>query len=159
MKIIQEIANNNELANQILSYSKEVQRETLKAISQTKSAEYYGAHLTPAAAAELAIVGKREEQRDRLDGVFKVLSIDSSKPEVYRPRLESEDGVKKFTAELENDMLAANVDKIFNAVRNREMLYFQLNIEKLDGDIKRAHIINVNDIPKDDNAEIIPEKP
>jgi hypothetical protein len=151
MKVVQEIANNNDIANQILSYSKDVQRETLKAISQTQKAEYYGQSLTPQAAQELSVIGRREQQEDRLDGVFKVLSIDSSKPEVYRPRLESEDGVKKFTAELKNDMLATDVDKIFNALRERKMLFFKLNIEKLDDDINKAHVINVDEIEEDDN--------
>lgn len=82
----------------------------------------------------------------QLNGMYRILKVDSSKPEGFLVEVQSQEDSRTFTAKLEDKWVfrkTANLERLKDAEWGKEPIYLRINGKELRGAITQATILDV----------------
>jgi len=121
----------------------------LKELGHTQKASIQGIEFDGEVAEELAKNARRKSLDVRLDGKFRILTVDSTDPNEFKVRLRNTSSKEEFTARVQDGSLD---NRYIQALQfgewSRNPILLMVNAKSLDNDIRNAVVIEAS-IPED----------
>lgn len=127
---------------------REFYNSVLKVSTRADSVEMGGHTISKGLAKELVRTPRERSQEVQLNGVCRILKVDSSKPQGFFVEIRLEDG-RTCTAELQDGFIAQrerNLAIIRDAEWQKRPIYLTINGHELRGDVTKAVIIDAKEV-------------
>lgn len=150
-EILSNIVINNPKASTIVALSDDAKAELLKRASSAETFEYQGVTVTGDVAEELGRNARKPSIDIRLDGLYRVLNVDSSDPNEFKVRIRNVRNSEEFTAVVQDNTLElAHIEAIQNGEWQRKLVNMTINAKQRtkDNTIYNAKVIFA-DLPQD----------
>ena len=119
----------------------------LKGAAEAETAQIGGVTLGKKEVVEVLRSVRTRSSEVQLNGEYKILAIDSTKPDHYKVELQFKNG-QTFQARLDDQcLMTRDQNRIFieNALWERTSIYLLVNATELRGEITKATIVDVRD--------------
>ena len=124
----------------------QVREEYVKAIEATEDTQIQGVMISREQAHSLRATPRRKAETDMMEGVYRVLMIDTSDPEVTHVKIEHVETEQKIAAEFADGILdQAGLDLLTYAAAHRSNVWVKLKVSCMQGIIKKASIGEVHE--------------
>ena len=143
-EILSNIVANNPKASTIFNLSDDAKGELLKRASSAETFEYQGVTVTGDVAEELGKNARKPSVDIRLDGLYRVLNVDSSDPNEFKVRIKNVQNSEEFTAIVQDNTLElAHIEAIQNGEWARKLVKMTINAKQRtkDNSIYNAKVI------------------
>ncbi|MBD3612533.1 MAG: hypothetical protein HUJ13_09030 [Hydrogenovibrio crunogenus] len=142
MEILSQALQREPVMNHIHQYSSEVKNEMMKSFSTADQVEVDGVRLSGATASELVKHKRNESVVDRLDGVYRVLAVDSSDPLIFKVRVRDTGNHREFVCTVQDETLESRYKTLIQQAEwSRNPVRLNINAKLIAGDVKEAVII------------------
>lgn len=142
MEILAQAQLREPVINHIHQYSSDVKDEMIKSFSSAAQFEVDGISLTGEAVSELAKHKRNESIVTRVDGVYRVLSVDSSDPLIFKVRVRDTDDGREFMSTVQDETLENRYKTLIQQAEwSRNPVRLNINAKLIAGDVKEAVII------------------
>ena len=130
--------------NSLAAGANEFRNKVLKSAKSADSIEVAGQHISREQATNLVRSSRTQSEEVRLDGVYRIVKVDSSNPDYFKVYLVDKDG-KGFPAVLDDETItkAKNRELLQEAEWNKKTIRLMINGTKVRGDVTSARIIDV----------------
>lgn len=142
--IIAKLAVQNSHVQTIVALSEDAKAEFLKRGSTASVIEYQGIELTGDIAEELGKNARKPSIDIRLDGLYRVLNVDSSDPTEFKVKVRNVGNGEEFTAIVQDNTLErAHIQAIQNGEWERKLVNMTINAKQRtkDNTIYNAKVI------------------
>lgn len=141
-KLIVELAQGNRELQLIREQAFIAQTEMVKSFKDTETAEMSGAKISGELATDLVKNARRPSVDLRLDGIYRVLVVDSSDPTQFRIKVRNVDTQDEFSASVQDDTIAHKYKTaIQEAEWSRSNIKLLINAKDVGGEIRNAVVI------------------
>lgn len=141
-KLIVELAQDNKELQLIREQAFIAQTELVKSFKDTGSANIGGAELSGELAGDLVKNARRPSVDLRLDGIYRVLVVDSSDPTQFRIKVRNVNTQVEFSASVQDDTIAHKYKTaIQEAEWSRSNIKLLINAKDVGGEIRNAVVI------------------
>lgn len=148
LKLIKEIVDENPSVANVAALADDTRAEVLKRSKDANTVEVQGVELTGVEADELSKNARRKSEEIRLDGQYRILSVDSSNPDEFKVKLRCLRSGVEFTARVQDRTLdGKHIEALKNGEWMRAPVRLNINAKDLDGQIKDAVVINAQPQP------------
>ncbi|QUN06437.1 hypothetical protein KDN34_02945 [Shewanella yunxiaonensis] len=150
-KLITELVVKNAQVANVASLADDSRAELLKRASGATTFELQGVEVTGEVASELSKNARRKSEEIRLDGKYRILSVDSSNPDEFKVKLRCLTSHVEFVARVQDKTLEGkHIEALKDGEWQRSPVTLQINAKDLDGQIKEAVVINAKFEPADE---------
>lgn len=150
-KLITDLAAKNAQVANVAALADDSRAELLKRASSASTFELQGVELSGAVANELSKNARRKSEEIRLDGQYRILSVDSSNPDEFKVKLRCLRSKAEFVAKVQDKSLdGKHIEALKDGEWKRSPVTLQINAKDLDGQIKDAVVIHAQFQPIDE---------
>ncbi len=155
-RILAQVAAKEPLVQSVKELSDESKAEAVKRLAQADKI-YLGENVefTGEQAEELAKNARKKPIEARMDGIYRILAVDSSLPDEFKVTIQAKGSGIKFTAVVQEDSFEQKYKKILQQNEwARTPLFLQVNAVKRisDDSVIHATITKAEDLPTDDEV-------
>lgn len=141
-KILADIVVQTPRLQTISNYAEDAKNQLLKRSISADKIEIYDTELNSDVAEELVKNARTKSSDIRLDGMYRILSVDSSNPEEFKVRLRSVDSMDEFSAKVQDRTLDRKyLEALQYGEWSRKPVKLQINAKLLNEEIKHALVI------------------
>ncbi|MFV2030763.1 hypothetical protein [Neisseria sp. S1] len=152
-KIIAALAAREPVVKKIKEISDESKAEAVKKLAQAETIQIGDAiELSGEQAEELVKNARKRSIETRLDGTYRILSVDSSLPDEFKVTVQQRGSAVKFTASVQEDSFEQRYKKILQENEwGKTPLFLQINatLRATDNSVIRATITKAENLPED----------
>ncbi len=142
MEILTKAQQREPIIQHIHNYAEDVQNEMLKSFSGATSVQIDGVEFSGEVAGELVKHKRNESVVERLDGVYRVLSVDSSNPLVFKIRVRNTNSLQEFVSTVQDETFESRYKTIIQQAEwNRSPVNLSINAKLIAGEVKEAVVI------------------
>lgn len=146
-EILTQAMNNQPLLNAMSEQSKDFKTVMLKALSVSENISVQNIQMTGEIAGELSNNPRQTWQDSRLDGVFRIMSVDSSNLTKLKVKIQNITSSSIIIATVQDQTMdSRHRTAIQNAEWSRQPLELSINTKELNGEFKDATIIAAKSI-------------
>lgn len=120
----------------------------LKGAAEASTFEIGGQQISQEVAQELTRPTRSRAAEMQLNGLYRILKVDSSKPEGFYIGVRFEEDGRTFTAKLEDKWIfrkEANLEVLKTAEWEKQSVYLKINAKEVRGQITQASILDVGE--------------
>lgn len=133
----------------IANISEDTKAVLIKRSSAADVIEIQGVELTGEVADELVKNARRKSEEIRLDGMYRILNVDSSNPEEFKVKVKCQASGDEFVAKVQDKTLEGRyLEALKDSEWKRKPVRLQVNAKSLDDVIKDAIVIRA-EFPQD----------
>ena len=141
-KIMAGLIVDNPRLHTISNYAEEAKTQLIRRSSEADTIELFGTEIDSDSASELVRNARNKSEDVRLDGMYRILSVDSSNPEEFKVKLKSLDSRDEFLAKVQDRTLERKyLEALQQGEWSRKAVKLQINAKELNGEIKNALVI------------------
>lgn len=142
-KVMASIIQESPRLHTISNYAEAAKAELIKRSASADTLEIFGTELDTEVASELVKNSRNKSEDIRLDGMYRILNVDSSNPEAFKVKLKSLDSGDEFLARVQDRTLEKrHLDALQKGEWLRKAVKLQINAKLLNEEIKHALVIN-----------------
>lgn len=135
-------AENSKVAN-VAALADDTRAELLKRGSKADTFEMQGVTISGGIADELSKNARRKSEEIRLDGEYRILSVDSSNPDEFKVKLRCLSSKTEFIAKVQDKtMEQRHIEALKSGEWSREPVSMHINAKSMDGIIRDAVVID-----------------
>ncbi len=148
-QIMANIIQENPRLHTISNYAEEAKAQLIRRSSGADTIELFGTELDTEVASELVKNARSKSEEIRLDGLYRILNVDSSNPEEFKVKLKSLDSGDEFLAKVQDKTLGKrHLDALQKGEWSRKAVKLQINAKELNDEIKNAVVIKAEYPPE-----------
>lgn len=133
----------------IANISEDTKAALIKRSASADVIEIQGVELTGEVADELVKNARRKSEEIRLDGMYRILNVDSSNPEEFKVKVKCQASGDEFVAKVQDKTLEGRyLEALKDSEWKRKPVRLQVNAKSLDDVIKDAIVIRA-EFPQD----------
>ncbi|UTV30169.1 hypothetical protein [Photobacterium atrarenae] len=137
----------------IAQFSNNAKTELFKRSGDAETVQIQGVELEGEVATELMKNARSKSEEIRLDGLYRILNVDSSNPDAFKVKLRSLDSGDIFIAEVQDTTMDRKfIVALQQGEWGRQAIRLQVNARELNGDIKHAKVIYA-EVPTVEDSE------
>lgn len=141
-KVLADALGQNARLQTIANISEDTKASLIKRSSGADIIEIQGVELTGQVAEELVKNARRKSEELRLDGLYRILNVDSSNPEEFKVKIRCQSSGDEFVAKVQDRTLERlHLEALKNGEWSRKAVKLQINAKLLDDAIKDAVVI------------------
>jgi len=126
----------------IKAYADDTRTELFKRSSDADEVEIQGMRMDGETAAELVKNARSKSEEIRLDGMYRILNVDSSNPDEFKVRIRSQESGDEFIAKVQDGTMDRRyLDAIQNGEWSRRPVRLQINAKSVKDEIKNAVVM------------------
>jgi len=141
MEIMGRFVASNPAAARSLENSVQAKDEMLSSFTGADSVEIDGFTVSNEVASELVKTKRTPSIIDRLDGLYRVLSVDSSDPLSFKIRVRNQEGVEFVASVLDETLDRRHKTLIQQAEWGRDMVHLRITAKLVSGVVREATVI------------------
>lgn len=141
-KVMASLIQENPRLHTISNYAEEAKAELIKRSASADTLELLGTELDTEIATELVKNARSKSEDIRLDGMYRILNVDSSNPEEFKVKLKSLESGDEFNAKVQDRTLERrHLEALQRGEWSRTAVKVQINAKLLNEEIKNAIVI------------------
>lgn len=152
-KIMAQVAARQPLVASVKELANEAKTEAVKKLAQAETIEIDGNTFTGEQADALVKNTRKRSIEARLDGIYRILAVDSSSLDEFKVTVQARETGVRFTASVQDDSLENKYKKILQQNEwAKTPLFLEINASKriTDDSIIRATITRAENLPDDE---------
>jgi len=142
MEILTQAQQREPVVKHIHNYAEDLQNEMMKSFSSASSVQIDGVEFSGEVARELVKHKRNESVVERLDGLYRVLSVDSSNPLLFKIRIKNVQSQQEFISTVQDETFESRYKTIIQQAEwNRSPVNLSINAKLITGEVKEAVVI------------------
>ena len=143
IKIIQDIASQNSLAQQVLEDASDARRNMVKKFQKADSVEIEGVTLQSDDIKQLTMTGRTKSDDMEMNDTFRITVFDAKNIDYFKVYLVNDAKELEFSAKMSKKMSPEDINLLFQYFKERKPLTLHIKGKKLHNEIKYAEIVSV----------------
>lgn len=147
LQVISEMIAKKPLLDNMDRMSYDAKTQMVKSFVRSDTAEIDGVTIDSETAKELVTNARRRSIEMRIDGVYRIEEVNNTDPESFKVKVRRVDSDQRLTCVVQDVFLdeSGNKEALQRAEWERKPVHLSINAKHVDGDIKSAVILYVND--------------
>lgn len=145
MEMLTELLQQQPKLHTIKAYADDSRTELFKRSATADEVEIQGMKMDGETAAELVKNARNKSEEVRLDGMYRILNVDSSNPDEFKVKVRSQESGDEFIAKVQDGTLdRRHLDALQRGEWSRRPVRLQINAKSIKDEIRSAVVMQAN---------------